>query len=197
MANSKKNRKHLVNEVTLKLDGFRCEYTQKGTLVKRNILKFKSSSDLRNGIQVVHIGQDIWRIGRTNFVINKATGKEERHVVIYGPDNKEYNVFGKDVNTFDSYATSSKNRPHYNLGMVKVFILTQILDNVSNWCFDLKKIPSNNILKVVYDNGTIKNIEFVGEFNPFVSEKDKKRYNKNWESIEYIRKYPIAYRKHD
>jgi hypothetical protein len=181
MENKKSNRKYFIKKYS----------------VRRKTGELVTHTYLRDGIQIVHIGQDVWRIGRTNYVMNKATGKEERHVVIYGPDNKEYNVFGKDVDTFDSYFPSSKTRPQYNLGMVKVFILTQILDNVSNWCFDLTKIPSNNTLKVIYNNGTVKNIEFVGEFNSFVSEKDKKRYGKNVENYDWCKNNPVAYRKND
>jgi hypothetical protein len=180
MENKKSNRKYFIEKYS----------------VRRKTGELVTHTYLRDGIQIIHIGQDVWRIGRTNFDINRATGKEERHAVIYGPDGKEYNVFGKDIDTFDCYATSTKSRPQYNLGMVKVFILTQILDNVSNWCFDLKKIPSNNTLKIVYDNGTIKNIEFVGDFQPFVSQKNKKRYGAKADDYDWCKHYPVAYRKH-
>ena len=50
---------------------------------------------------------------------------------------------------------------------VKVYILTSILDERKNWCFDLKATPANGPLKVIYDNGTIKNIIFEDKFQIF------------------------------
>lgn len=179
MENKKSNRKYFIEKYS----------------ISRKTRELITHTFLKDGIQVVHIGDGVWRIGRTNFAMNKISGKREKHVVIYGPDGKEYNVFGKDIVTFNSYAKSTNSRPHYNLGMVKVFILTQILDNVSNWCFDLEKIPSNNMLKVIYDNGTVKNINFVGEFNPFISEKNKKKYGKKVDIFDWCKHYPVAYRK--
>ena len=80
-------------------------------------------------------------------------------------------------------------------GKVKVIIMTTILDQRENWCFDLKKIPEKGKLKVIYSNGTIKNIEFDGEF------KRVEIFNKFYLNYlpsggGYHRKvYPVAYRK--
>jgi hypothetical protein len=47
---------------------------------------------------------------------------------------------------------------------VKIHILTSILDKKDNWCYDLSIIPKRDILKVIYDNGMVRNIEFDGVF---------------------------------
>jgi hypothetical protein len=50
--------------------------------------------------------------------------------------------------------------------LVKIYILTSILDDRDNWVFYLKKIPAVGKLKVILENGTVKNIDFNGQFNP-------------------------------
>jgi hypothetical protein len=122
---------------------------------------------LNPGLKKVHIGEDVWVYGRQNTVDGKA------HMVIYGPNRKEYHVWGSDV----KWLITAEDSDHYNYwgycnrqgnraiqSKVKIYILTQILDKKENWCFDLKKIPVQNMLKIIYDNGTVKNIEFDGEF---------------------------------
>jgi len=49
---------------------------------------------------------------------------------------------------------------------VKIYILTNILDQKENWCFNLNEIPKNGPLKVICENGTVKKIEFNGTFLP-------------------------------
>lgn len=146
----------------------------------------------RRGLKIVHIGSDVWRIGRDSIVNKK------KHQVIYGSDNKQYHLWDGDV---DFVNTPGPNEPapyFINLGVryeqkrepmdrngckayeskVKIYILTHILDKKENWCFDLSIIPKNGKLKVIYANGTVKNIEFDGEFkNTFIrygwADKDK------------------------
>jgi len=133
----------------------------------------------RKGIKFVHIGKDVWRIGRDTI------SKDKKHQVIYGPDDKNYHLWESDV---DFVNTPGPNEPasyYYDVegkkhiqerepmnrdgckayeSKVKIYILTHILDKKENWCFDLKNIPKVGKLKVIYANGTVKNIQFDGEF---------------------------------
>ena len=122
---------------------------------------------LNPGLKKIHIGEDTWVYGRQNNVDGKA------HMVIYGPNRKEYHVWGSDV----KWLITAEDSEHYDYwgycnrqgnraiqSKVKIYILTQILDQRQNWCFDLKSKVSKGPLKVIYDNGTVKNIEFDGEF---------------------------------
>jgi hypothetical protein len=127
---------------------------------------------LRKGLKQVHIGEDVWLFGRqTHF---KGT-----HMVIYGPNKKEYHFWNKDVESLmtvevkdfynDTYTKLGHVNRHGNRGLqslVKIYILTQILDQSENWCFDLNQIPKSGRLKVICENGTIKNIDFKGTFFP-------------------------------
>ena len=125
---------------------------------------------LNKGLKKVHIGNDVWLYGRQKHVPGKGL-----HMVIYGPNRKEYHVWGNDVkelclsyNEWGDRDYSGWNR-HGNSAIqskVKIYILTNILDNKENWCFDLTKIPDSGKLKVMCENGTVKNIEFNGEFLP-------------------------------
>lgn len=122
---------------------------------------------LHRGLKKVHIGEDVWVYGRQSSVNGKA------HMVIYGPNRKEYHVWGSDVNWltraddsdhYDFWGYCNRNGNRAIQSKVKIHILTSILDSKENWCFDLKATPKNGLLKVIYENGTIKNIEFDGEF---------------------------------
>jgi hypothetical protein len=145
---------------------------------------------LNPGLKQVHIGEDVWVYGKQGHVTGKGL-----HMVIYGPNRKEYHVWGKDVTDL----TKTEDSEHYdNWGYcnrqgnraiqskVKVHILTSILDEKENWFFDLNKIPVIGPLKVIYANGTVKNIEFDGEFKEVEL---TKRYG-----YKYNVK-PVAYRK--
>lgn len=122
---------------------------------------------LNPGLKKVHIGNDIWLYGRQTSVKGKA------HMVIYGPNRKEYHLWGPDVkwlitevdsDHYDYWGYSNRQGNRAIQSKVKIYILTQILDAKENWSFDLKKIPVLGPLKVIYENGTVKNIEFDGEF---------------------------------
>jgi hypothetical protein len=133
------------------------------------------------GLKLIHIGDDVWRIGG----ISKK-GNDE-HQVIYGPDQKEYHLGSKEINIIRGelpFTQRNKNNPT-DQAKAKIYILTSILDKRENWCFDLLCLPVNPTLmtwtlKVIYDNGTIKNVPFSGEF------KDE---NVGWKTIK-----PIGYR---
>lgn len=122
-------------------------------------------------LKKVHIGDQIWLCGVTNknFLLD---GKKTQHLVIYGPDGKNYHVYGNDVQFItteaDEYGYKQEGiDKHGNIAIeskLKIYILTNILDNRDNWEFDLTKVPEKGPLKIIYNNGTVKNIEFNGTF---------------------------------
>jgi len=137
----------------------------------KTVLQNVVRTDIRKGLKLIHIGNDVWRIGR-----HKITG-ENKHQVIYGPDDKEYHLYGTDVDFVNTAGNfERRTEPNHTIwrinrsgnivleARVKIYILTHILDQKENWCFDLSLIPSAGKLKVIYSNGTVKNIDFNGEF---------------------------------
>ncbi len=134
-------------------------------------------------LKYVHIGEDVWACGKINENYQN-TGK--KHMVIYAPNKKQYNIFDNDVDFIcNIYAHSSIVR-HGNYAIeakLKIFILTSILDKQDNWCFDLNQLPLSNKLKVIYDNGTVKNIDFNGVFEPVII---NKKYMANGIRVTYI-----------
>lgn len=125
---------------------------------------------LNRGLKQVHIGDDVWLYGRQSYVTGKGL-----HMVIYGPNRKEYHVWGKDVTDltksedsehYDNWGYCNRNGNRAIQSKVKIYILTNILDKKENWCFDLNKIPESGYLKVMCENGTVKNIDFNGKFLP-------------------------------
>lgn len=154
---------------------------------------------LKNKLKRVHIGKDIWQCGAINpkMIVD---GKKTSHLVVYGPNRKLFYLYGDDVKfvstELDKYGYIKNGSVNMYGNYVieeklKIFILTSILDNKSNWEFDLTKIPNKGKLKVIYDNGTVKNIDFNGEkFEPVIVMK------KYWENHPGIKKTikPFAYR---
>lgn len=121
-------------------------------------------------LKQVHIGNDVWQCGaiNQNFMLD---GNRTSHLVIYGPERKLYHVYGKDANgicyELDEYGYMKPGNVcrggNFAIeARLKIYILTHILDEGSNWCFDLKKLPPQGKLKVIYENGTVKNILFDG-----------------------------------
>lgn len=126
-------------------------------------------------LKQVHIGNDVWQCGAINqdFMLD---GKRTSHLVIYGPERKLYHVYGKDAveicheivhdkNYGMEYVEAGNVNRNGNFAIqqkLKIYILTHILDEGKNWCFDLKKLPQPGKLKVIYENGTVKNTEFDG-----------------------------------
>jgi hypothetical protein len=157
--------------------GYRYKRKKNGELVR--VLEKKTYTVRRRGLKIVHIGEDVWRIGRDKVINGR------KHQVIYGPDNKQYDLWNEAV---DFVNTPGPNEPlsfwwkedgtkHFQErhiinrngckayeSKVKIYILTHILDQKENWCFDLSKLPAVGKLKVIYANGTVKNIDFDGEF---------------------------------
>ena len=143
---------------------------------------------LPKGLSIVHIGDKIWSIGKLNTKTN--------HRVIYSPDGKEYHLYGNDAIklsaiSFDWYDGDIISRLRANHSQVKIYILTSILDSVDNWCFDLSNKPkTGDMVKIIYDNGTVKNIVFSGEF-----EKIKKhKYSDSSFDADYQYMFPVGYR---
>jgi len=132
----------------------------------------------KKSFKKVHIGDDVWGCGKVN---ENYQDTRKKHMVIYGPNNTQHHIYDKDViflttiiepDVYNGILYGSENRTGYcnkqgNYAIeskLKIFILTSILDNPKNWCFDLSIIPKNGKLKVIYNNGTVKNIEFNGMF---------------------------------
>jgi hypothetical protein len=141
---------------------------------------------LPKGLSIVHIGGNVWSIGKLNTKTN--------HRVIYSPDGKEYHIYGNDaikMNGFTYIDGCVSSNLRANHSQVKIYILTSILDSVDNWCFDLTKKPkTGDMVKVIYDNGTVKNIVFSGEF-----EKIKKhKYSDSSFDDDYQYMFPVGFR---
>lgn len=158
------------------------------TLPPNNVLGGGRDSSVKNkrskvrklpkGLTVVHIGGKIWSIGKLNA--------ETKHRVIYAPDNKEYHLYGNDAFKLNGFDCSRANH-----SLVKIHILTNILDGVENWCFDLSKKPkTGDMVKVIYHNGTVKNIVFGGEFEKV----RKKKYLDFHFDSDYQYMCPVGYR---
>lgn len=116
------------------------------------------------GLKLIHIGEDVWKIGKQKLIDGKL------HQVIYGPDAHEYHLWGDEVKQFygenfrEDNNLYNRDNNYADQARVKVYILTSILDEDVNWCFDLSIIPDNGRLKVIYDNGTVKDVYFNGSF---------------------------------
>ena len=131
---------------------------------------------LNKGLKKVNIGEDVYLYGRQKLVKNpdkEKYGSDEKilHMVIYAPERKEYHVWGEYITKFlgtDDYGNNGTVNRDGNKALeerVKIYILTSVLDDRQNWCFDLAQTPRNGKLKVIYDNGTVKNIDFEGVFH--------------------------------
>jgi hypothetical protein len=142
-----------------------------------------------NKIKKIHIGNDVWKCGAISTKLNPLTTDNDKyrwvkHVVIYGPNKQLYHLYNENVDMIDGgWDQSRKTNRNGNTiceSKLKIYSLTRILDTKSNWCFDLSIIPDTTKLKVIYDNGTIKNIEFNGEFEDVAV---KKNYPHTWKNI--------------
>lgn len=151
-------------------------------------------------LKYVHIGNDVWSCGAINQSYQNVRGR--LHMKIYGPNNKQYDVYDSDVKYItteldeDGYikdGTINRSGNYAIQEKLKIYILTSILDKRENWTFDLNIIPQADKLKIIYDNGTVKNIDFNGVFEPVTITKNyinggiKEPYN-----TKIIK--PIAYR---
>jgi len=124
--------------------------------------KLRITKPRPKGLVLVHIGEDVWRVGNMKFVPGKG-----KHRVIYGPDNKEHHVWGADAEFGAGKHPWYKDRGYGDSAdpaVVKVYILTHILDDAENWNFDLHATPDLGMLiKVVYSNGSVMTHKHDGE----------------------------------
>lgn len=106
--------------------------------------------------QEIHLFNEIWTAGKVTAM--KKTLRP--HLVIKDPKGKEYHLYDNDATSMGGKWLGTVDPE-----LVKRYILTEILDQRDNWCFDLECKPLVGFLtKVLYDNGTIKNVQFVKEF---------------------------------
>lgn len=127
----------------------------------------------RKGVQTIHLFNEVWRIGRLTYM----KGTKQPHCVIYSPQDKEHHVYDNEalaLRTIGSYKNGGMihltNRA--NLAKVKIYIQTTILGERDDWTFDLTSLPkTGDCIKVIYDNGTIKNITFNGHWDPISIER--------------------------
>ena len=126
--------------------------------------RWRYESNLRPGLKKVNIGEDVWLIGKDSIVQGR------KHQVIYGPGRKEYHLWDHDVDFVNlimqrndygpdtlEKGRSSRQGNYAIEHRVKVYILTSILDERKNWCFNLNDKPEiGKRVKVIYSNGTVK-----------------------------------------
>ena len=118
----------------------------------------------RKGITTIRLFKQTWKFGR----VKRKNGKE-KHLVIYGPEDQEYDVYGKDVENllviyYDWYDEPVFNRKASKI-KVKNYILTNILDDGSKWKHDMVFGPRiGKRVKVLYEGSTIKWVEFKGSW---------------------------------
>jgi len=129
----------------------------------------------------VHIGDDRYFLGKMQW-INRNIGY---HRILYKN--------GKVFRDLLEETPLLENLSHRDL--LKIYILTNILDDVNKWEFDLNIIPNTETLKVIYNNGTVKNINFNGIFEPVEITKTFNNSNYHTETLPCkatVR--PVAYR---
>ena len=133
--------------------------------------KFEKEVETKRGVQkkpigglvLVHIGGEVWRVGHMRWVPGKG-----KHRVIYGPNDKEYHVWGEDTKFGTNAHPWFEERfmDKTDPAEVKIYILTSILDKREHWTFDLQCKPEiGKIIKVIYNNGTVMNHKYDGGFH--------------------------------
>ena len=154
----------------------------------------RSAFGVRRGLKLIHIGDGVWRIGK-ECKLNDG----RLHQIIYSPDDKEYHLYGEAIiDSLRGYVNKHGNQADES--KVKVYILTSILDERTNWCFDLKKIPESGRLKVIYSNGKVMNVEFDGCWYSYnlntrsftensIADDDSEKFYRSYGLI-----HPVAYR---
>ena len=112
------------------------------TYEKIETIRGRRYKSLRKGLKKVNIGEDVWLCGKQNHLTKPGDSRPSYHMVIYGPNRKEYHVWGQDVydictdiNEWGEKDYSNCNR-HGNSAIhnkLKIYILTHILDDKTNW----------------------------------------------------------------
>lgn len=152
---------------------------------------------VRNGLKLIHIGEGVWRIGK-----EKRLKDGRLHQVIYSPNDKEFHIYDNDVNQLKTQLYDDGDNMFYrhsdygnyaDPSNVKIYILTSILDERSNWCFDLSNKPEPGKLKVIYSNGKVMNIDFNGEWLLYNTK--TREFTETVVGYNYQHIHPVAYRK--
>ena len=112
----------------------------------------------RKGVKTFNLFKVTWKAGR--LIEKKNT---PAHLVIYGPDDKEYHVYGDDAKSLRSYC-EYRNEYYLDKTKLKIYVLTSILDEREKWCFDMTKFPKPGPVKVIFEDVTIQWIEFTGDW---------------------------------
>lgn len=117
------------------------------------------------GLDLIHLFNEVWRVGK----LNRLKGTNKVHTVIYGPDDKEYHVYNQDAQNLRTKVYGYYDEPaiqteRCDRAKAKIYILTHILDEKENWTGLNLKPEVGTIIKVIYNNGTIKVLEFSGEW---------------------------------
>jgi hypothetical protein len=142
-----------------------------------NVKRVFSDKTIPRGLFIIHIGGQIWSMGKVS---------KKNHRVIYAPDGKEYHLYDNEALKFNFIDSIRIDK-----SLFKIHVLTNILDKVSNWCFDLNKKPNTgDLVKVIYNNGTVKNIVFSGEFERII----KQKYYGREYRYDYMYMSPVGYR---
>lgn len=140
----------------------------------------------KKGVTLIHLFHEVWRTGKLNEKKDKPA-----HLVIYDPHDKQYDVYGEDaLNLMSANTREYRGSMRVDPAKVKIYILSSILDKRENWSFDLSEKPIvNSMMKVIYDNGTIKTIKSSGNWDPEV-------IDRKYSEICGIEKtiYPVAYK---
>lgn len=132
---------------------------------------------MKRKVRKINIGKDKYLVG----TISQKNGTYHR--VIYGPDRKCHHVYGQLAEDMtggywkDGYC---RDATVVKRDVAKIYILTSILDKRENWQFNLTKIPNNGKLKVILENGTVKNINFNGVFE------DQELVSKSYDKLEWF-----------
>lgn len=113
----------------------------------------------RRGVKPFNLFKQTWKAGR--LIEKKNT---PAHLVIYGPDDKEYHVYGEEAKALQSYSEYD-DEFFLDKTKLKIYVITSILDERQNWCFDMLKTPQLGKIKVIFEDVTIQWINFTGDLN--------------------------------
>jgi hypothetical protein len=153
---------------------------------------FETKPYNKDRIAKTHIGADCYSVGYM-----RCRKHEPDHRILYKNGRVIKDITLLDILPQEDYSYLYRRIILHNLihrDLMKIYILTNVLDDVNNWVFDLSIIPTTDTLKVIYDNGTVKNINFKGVFEPI--EIDRTHNNTQQERILPYKAIvkPIAYR---